>query len=326
VTPNPLSRAARGLPLAAALLLAAACSPPAATGWSGYAEGDYVQVAAPLGGTLIALAVQAGQTVARDAPLFTLESDAEMAARAEAQARQAGAQAQARNIDSGKRDDEIAVIRAQLVQARAADALARSELARLRPLQVQGFVSQARLDDAVAVSAQSEARINELEAALRVAQLPGRVDERDAARASASAADQALRQTQWRLDQKQQRAPAAAQVHDTYFRVGEWVPAGQPVVSLLPPGAVKARFFVAETDVAKLAPGQAVELRCDGCGAPIAATIRRIATRAEYTPPVIYSNEQRARLVFMVEAWPAPADAPRLRPGQPLDVRRAAGA
>jgi HlyD family secretion protein len=110
-------------------------------------------------------------------------------------------------------------------------------------------------------------------------------------------------------------------VADTYFRAGEWVPAGAPVVSLLPEGATKARFFVPETEVASLAAGQAVGLSCDGCGAPIPARITRIATQAEYTPPVIYSNAQRAKLVFMVEALPVAAEARRLRPGQPLDVR-----
>ena len=90
---------------------------------------------------------------------------------------------------------------------------------------------------------------------------------------------------------------------------------------MLPPGAVKARFFVPETELGALKLGQNVELRCDGCGAPIAARIDFIATRAEYTPPVIYSNAQRARLVFMVEARPDAKDGARLKPGQPVDVK-----
>jgi HlyD family secretion protein len=74
--------------------------------------------------------------------------------------------------------------------------------------------------------------------------------------------------------------------------------------------------------VASLAAGQAVLIGCDGCGAPIPARIDFIATQAEYTPPVIYSNAQRARLVFLVEARPEAKDAARMRPGQPIDVRR----
>ena len=118
-----------------------------------------------------------------------------------------------------------------------------------------------------------------------------------------------------------------ALVADTFFEAGEWVNAGQPVVALLAPGAVRARFFVPEAELGALAIGQAVQLRCDGCTAPAAARIDFIASRAEYTPPVIYSNAQRARLVFMVEARPeTKEDARHLKPGQPVDVRPLAGA
>ncbi|MFO1218438.1 MAG: HlyD family efflux transporter periplasmic adaptor subunit [Burkholderiaceae bacterium] len=306
------------------IVAASACSEPPAPAWSGYAEGDYVYVAAPLGGALAQLAVQAGQEVAAGAPLFALESDLEHAARDEAQARYTQASAQVDNAAKGRRRDEIAMTQAQLAQARAQAQLAQADLARQQLLLAQGFISPARIDDAKAALAQAKARVAELEAALQVARLPARSDEQRAAQAVADAASQALRQSQWREQQKLQRAPAAGRVADTYFRVGEWVNAGAPVVALLPAGAVKARFFVPETEVASLAPGQGVQLSCDGCGAPIAARITRIATQAEYTPPVIYSNAQRAKLVFMVEARPEGDAADRLRPGQPLDVRRRA--
>jgi HlyD family secretion protein len=314
----------RILSVCAFAVLAAGCERAAPTGWSGYVEGDYVYVSAPLAGTLAALPVAAGASVPQGAPLFTLEAEAERLARAEAQARQSAAQAQAANTDSGRRTDEIAVTEAQLARSRAQAALAKTELARVQALVAQNFVSPAQLDDARAAEAQARARVGELEAAVRVARLPARTQERVAAHASAGAAAEAVKQADWRLAQKAQRAPAAAQVADTYFRLGEWVPAGQPVVSLLPPGAVKARFYVAESEAGALAPGQAVTIHCDGCGAPIAARISRIATQAEYTPPIIYSNAQRAKLVFMVEARPnTPADAARLRPGQPIDVQKA---
>jgi hypothetical protein len=120
-------------------------------------------------------------------------------------------------------------------------------------------------------------------------------------------------------------APLAAQVEDSYYRVGEWVPAGSPVLSLLAPAAVKARFWVAEADLPKAQPGSQVTLRCDGCGAPMPATIRFLARNAEYTPPLIYSRDNRAKLVWMAEALPSAADAARLRPGQPLDVTLGSG-
>ena len=305
-------------------LALSACSEKPATGWSGYAEGDYVYVAAPLAGKLESLAVYPGQSVAKNGLLFTLESESERAAQAEAAARLAGAQAQAANTDKGRRAEEIAVTQAQFNQAQAAATLARNELARQQQLVAQGFVAKARVEDANSALSQAQARVAELGAALQVAKLPARVDERSAAQASASAAAESLHQSQWRTGQKQQTSPAAAVVADVFFRAGELVPAGQPVVSLLPPENIKARFFVPEAQVATLSVGQLVQLQCDGCGAAITARISRIATQPEYTPPVIYSNAQRAKLVFMVEARANATDAPRLRPGQPLDVRLAA--
>jgi HlyD family secretion protein len=301
----------------------AGCSDKPAPAWSGYAEGDYVYIAAPLAGRLEVVSVKAGQQVAKDAPLFALESESEAAARDEAAARLAGAQAQASNLDKGKRREEMAVMNAQLAQAQAQASLARQELQRQQQLITQGFVAKARVDDATTTLNQAQARVKELQAALDVARLPARTDERTASQANATAASEVLRQTRWRTGQKQQVAPATALVAEVFFQPGEFIPAGQPVVSLLPPQNIKARFFVPEADLASISPGQNVVLHCDGCASPVNAHISRIATQPEFTPPVIYSNAQRAKLVFMVEAQPEPQEANRLKPGQPLDVRRA---
>jgi HlyD family secretion protein len=127
-------------------------------------------------------------------------------------------------------------------------------------------------------------------------------------------------QSDWKLAQRAVAAPAAALVHDTYYTVGDFVPAGSPVVSLLPPANVKARFYVPETLLAKISAGLVVKLACDGCGEPVPATVDYVSNRAEFTPPVLYSKENRGKLVFLVEARPSPADAARLKPGQPVDV------
>lgn len=310
--------------LAATALAACGREPPPA--WSGYAEGDPVYVAAPVAGQLLDLQVQRGDTVAAGAPLFSIDVTPMRAARAEADARLAAARAEQADAAKGRRPDEIAMSRAQLAQARAQSALAETDLARQQQLIGQGFISAARLDDARAAAAQARQRVRELESSLRVAELPARSDQQAAARANAEAASAALEQQQWREAQTRQRAPAAGLVDDTFYRVGEYVNAGQPVVALLPPSQRKARFYVPEPELASLRPGQAVLLSCDGCGAPIAARISYISPQPEYTPPVIYSNSQRARLVFLVEARPDPAQATRLHPGQPLEVRPSAGA
>ncbi len=299
-----------------------ACSPAPTTGWSGYAEGETLYLSAPVAGRLSALDVRSGDQVEPRQLLFSLEDSLERAADAEAQARAMSAEAQARNSDKGRRRQELAITEAQLRQARTQAELASSELARQQQLLAQGFVQRARVDDARLVLRQAEARVAELDAALQSARLPARDDERAAVQALARAAESGRAQTDWRLQQKAQRAPQAGVVTDVFFRPGEWVNAGAPVIALLPADQRKARFFVPEGQLGKLKLGQAVSLSCDGCGTPIAARISYISPQPEFTPPVIYSNAQRAKLVFMVEARPDKAeDAVKLHPGQPLDVR-----
>ena len=138
--------------------------------------------------------------------------------------------------------------------------------------------------------------------------------------ARSTAARALASQWAWRLSQKEVAATQAGLVVDTLYREGEWVPAGRPVVRLLPPQNVKVRFFVRETEVGAIQPGRKVLMHCDGCAADVAGTVSYLADAPEYTPPVIYSNETRAKLVFMVEARPAPDAAQALRPGQPVTV------
>jgi HlyD family secretion protein len=272
----------------------------------GYVEGEYVRVAAPASGQLQGLFVERGATVEAGAPLFELEQVREQAAVAEAEARVA-------DLRKGKRADEVDVIRAQAEQARAQLQLATAQLKRFEELRPKGLVSAEQLDAARSESDRAKARVRELEAQLRTADLSARSD-------AIRGAEAQLEQVRWQLAQKKGVAPAAGLVDDTLYRVGEWVPAGAPVVSLLPPQNRVVRFYVPEPVVATLRPGQAVQVHRDGADAPLAATISFIAPRAEFTPPVIYSREARAKLVFLIEARPAAADAATLHPGQPVDV------
>ena len=145
--------------------------------------------------------------------------------------------------------------------------------------------------------------------------------QRDADQAQVAAQTAALDKARWSFDQKQQFAPTNALVQDTLYRVGEWVAAGNPVVELLPPGNIKVRFFVPQAALPRIKPGQTVSVTFDGGQHSYSATVNYISTQAEFTPPVIYSQENRAKLVFMIEAKFSPADAADLRPGQPVDVQ-----
>ncbi|GIK85804.1 MAG: HlyD family efflux transporter periplasmic adaptor subunit [Burkholderiales bacterium] len=311
--------ATRALGWLAVAAFAAGCDAPPPAGLAGYVEAETVRVAAPVAGTLARLDVARGQQVAAGTPLFVLESAQEAHARAEAQARLARAQAALANLEKGRRAPEVASVEAQLAQAQAALRASEATLERARRLVAEKFLPPQQYDEALAQRDRDRARSAELAAQVQVAKLPARSDEIAAARAEAVAAAEALAQAQWRLDQKAQGAPVAGLVEDTLYRPGEWVGAGVPVVSLLPPGNVKVRFYVPEPHLAAVAPGAAATVRCDGCGAPIPVRVDYVAPQAEYTPPVIYSRENRAKLVFLVEARPAhPVGA--LRPGLPVEV------
>ncbi|MCP3727614.1 HlyD family efflux transporter periplasmic adaptor subunit [Paraburkholderia sp. CNPSo 3272] len=306
--------------ICAAALVLAACSRHGPAGWQGYAEGEYVYLASSQSGTLTHLDVQRGQTVTANAAAFALDSVEEAAARDEAQHRLTAAQQQLADLQTGKRPPEVRVTEAQLAQAEANARKAALQLTRDETQLRAGGIAQAQLDDSRAQAASTAAQVRELQGQVRVANLPGRSAQIAAQAADVEAARASLAQAQWRLDQKRVSVPSGGLVYDTLFRVGEWVQAGNPVVQMLPPQNVKVRFFVPETIVGSLAPGRKVNVRCDGCAALVPATITWISNAAEYTPPVIYSNENRAKLVFLIEARPSAEDAVKLHPGQPVEV------
>jgi len=307
-------------PLAAAAIFAAGCGPAGERPLQGYVEGEYVRIAAPFAGTLQQLSVKRGDAVAAGAPVFALERENEVAARRQAEQQLQAAQARLDNLKTGKRPPEVETVAEQLRQAMALRELSAANLKRQADLQASGFVSIAALDDARTQLKRDEAQVAGLQASLATTKLPARIDEIRAAEADARAARDVLAQADWRLAQRAVAAPAGGLVHDTYYVVGDWVPAGSPVASVLPPGNVKVRFYVAEAVLGRLQRGQTVTVACDGCAAPVAATISFIADRAEFTPPVLYSKDNRTKLVYLVEAKPALADAARLHPGQPVDV------
>ncbi|WP_454709995.1 HlyD family secretion protein [Cupriavidus nantongensis] len=305
-----------------AVLLVAACGNPRTDSWQGYVEGEFVSVASPFAGRLDALSVQRGQQVGQGAALFALEADDERAARQQAEDQLRAAEATLQDLKTGKRPVEVEVSRAQLAQAQAQAQRSAAALRRDQRQYEIGGIAQAQLDESRAQASSDAARVRELQRDIDVARLPGREAQQAAQAAQVAAARAALAQAQWKLSRKTVSATQAGLVYDVPYRLGEWVPAGSPVVRMLPPGNVKVRFYVPETVVGALRNGQAVQVRCDGCAAPVAATISYVANEAEYTPPVIYSNETRRKLVFLVEARPSPADAPKLRPGQPVEVVR----
>ena len=302
------------------LALLAACSGRPNGGFQGYAEGDFVYLSSSQAGRLDRLSVARGEQVAAGAPLFALESEQEQAAQRQAQHQLEVAQAQLKDLQTGKRPSEVAVIRAQLLSAEVQARKSALQRGRDESQYRAGGISQEQLEATRAEAESDAARVREIQHQVEVARLPGRDEQLHAQTEQMEAARAALTEANWKLDQKSIAAPQSGLVYDTLYRQGEWIGAGNPVVRMLPPQNIKVRFFVPETVLGSLAPGRLVSLQCDGCATQVPAVISYISAESEYTPPVIYSNETRVKLTYMIEARPSLQDAPKLHPGQPLTV------
>lgn len=316
----------RSIPIAAALSLLCAlfgCSrtSPAPGTIQGYVEGEFVYIAAPFPGKLEKLFVQRGAQVKAGDPLFELENVQEKTARDEAELRLAQIRAQLADAKKGKRPTEIESGTAQLKLAQVALQFAEKEFARQEKLLAAKVVSVQDVDRSRSQRDQERARVAQLKAELNTARLGSRGDQIAAIEANMRAVEAALTRSQWDLAQKRQTAPAAGVVFDTLYRTGEWVAAGRPAVVLLPPGNIKVRAFVPQPLLASIRQGDRVQVTVDGKAAPLTGTVRFISPQAEYTPPVIYSRENRQKLVYMVEIGFEGAAALQLHPGQPVDVR-----
>jgi HlyD family secretion protein len=306
--------------LIGATLLVSGCDQYSSAEFPGYMEADLVLVGSEQGGRVETLSVKEGDSVGPGAPIFTLESTEQTAAVAAAKARVT--EAEARLADAKQqmqRPSEIEVLEASLAQAKAMLVQSNLNLDRTQTLFDKQWVSKAQLDEAIAQHDRNEAAVAEAERRITAAKLPNRSDLIDAAAASVEAARHSLEQAEKALAKRKVYAPASGTIEEVYFRPGEVVNAGQAVVALLPPGNLKVRFFVQEPVRANLQVDQTVTVTCDGCTGKLTAKISFIAREAEFTPPVIFSREQREKLVFLIEALPAEATA-KLTAGQPVTV------
>ncbi|MBJ7409710.1 MAG: HlyD family efflux transporter periplasmic adaptor subunit [Phenylobacterium sp.] len=283
---------------------------------SGYIEGEPLYMAAPVAGTVRQVSVVRGQDVAAGEALFVVDPAQVRAQADQASAEAAAAQAQAQDARKGQRPAELAVFEANIAAAEARARDAHADLRRVQPLVRQGWYAPARLDDARAAAEAADAQVRAARKQRDAALLGAREDQVRAADARVTQAQAAVTGAAARLAEVAPRAPARARVEDVFFHPGEWAPANQPILSLLPDERIKVRFFVPERDRAAYRIGRTVRFACDGCASGLSARIEFVAPRPEFTPPVIYSREARDRLVYLVEARPSA----RLNPGQPVDV------
>lgn len=298
----------------------AGCGDGGPAEYQGYATADLVYVGAEESGRIASLAVKRGDTVAAGAPLFALDATVYAAERERAAARLERAQAALAKVRAARQQpEEIDVLRARERQAEAALMLSTEELERQRRLRARGVTPVATLDKAESQFRRDRAALEEIREQIRLGRLPARDHDIAVALAEVEAAKAELKSAAERLGRRRVSAPVDAVVQDVLYRPGEVVDAGKPVVVLLPPGNLRFRFYVPETALASLRVGGRVRIACDGCAAELTARVGFVSSEAEYTPPVIFSPEERRKFVYRIEATPE-GGARAIKPGQPLTV------
>ncbi|WP_269930802.1 HlyD family secretion protein [Aminobacter sp. HY435] len=304
------------IPFAASLYSACAAPAPLAVG---YVEGDYVQLAPIEVAQVENIAVRRGDRVEAGKAIVTLESGDARIAVSQAEAALAQAEAQLADLKVGKRPEEIAALEASVRSTKAQAGEASRVLVRTQDLFKRGIATQAQMDEAKTQVEVSEAAIGLAQANLEVAGLPAREETIKAAQKQVEQSRSALEQAQWRLSKRVLTAPAGGRVTDVIRNAGETASPSAPVVSLLPDGAAKLTLFIPETAFSSIQVGTRLAVRCDGCPEGLTARVSYISPDPEFTPPVIYSLENRQKLVYLVEARPEDANSV-LQPGQIVDV------
>jgi len=304
------------IPLIASLFSCAAAAPLAV----GYVEGDYVLLAPIEVAQVQSLTVRRGDQVKKGSAVAQVEDADARIAVLQAEAALAQARAQLADLKVGKRPEEIAVLEAAVKSADAQAEEAVRVRTRVEDLFKRGIATQAQMDEASTAVEVSEAAIGQAKANLAVAGLPARPEAINAAESQVKQAEQALQQARWRLSRRTIEAPAPGRIDDIIRNPGDIAGPAAPVISMLPEGAVKLTLFVPEPSFSSIEVGSMLSVGCDGCGSGLTARVSYVSPDPEFTPPVIYSLENRQKLVYLVEARPE-GGAAALQPGQIVDVR-----
>lgn len=304
------------IPLISSLFAACIGAPTLATG---YVEGEYRLIAPVENARVAMVSVAKGNRVGKGALLAQLDNSDTKAAVAQAKAALANAKARLENLQTGKRPQEIASLQASLRSARAQSEEAERNLERQADLIRRGVATQSTYDSASTSARVARLKAEEVEAQLELSRLPAREAERKAAEAAVDEARANLETAHWRLAERQLHAPEPGEIADVLRREGEMAGPSSPVISLLPDGAVKLVFFVEQALLSQVSQGTSVEATCDGCPSGQSAVVEWIASEPEFTPPVIYSLDNRQKLVWRVEAAPT-SQSSALKPGQIVDV------
>ena len=287
--------------------------------YQGYIEGEFLYIAPEEGGRITSLLAEEGAEVGQGQELFAIDQSVQVEIRRQAEASLIQAEANLRDLKAAlRRPEELAVLSAQKERAQAQFALSQAEFERQKMLREKGFASQSVFDQAQAAFERDKAALEEVHKQIEVGELSSRQDAVQAGEAAVEAAKAALRQIETRIGKLKVKAPENAKVHRIFFRKGEVVNAGQPVLALLPDQNRILRFFVPESDIAKFSVNRKIAVNCDSCPNNLTARVSFISDSVEFTPPIIFSEQERAKLVYRVEA--KPFEAGTLSVGLPVSV------
>jgi HlyD family secretion protein len=235
-----------------------------------------VPIAPEIGGQLAAIRVRKGERVKAGDVLAELAAPELTAALAQARAERAVAIASRDNVYAGVRDEEIAVLAAEIRKAQSRLTYAQAQHDRVATLAGQQFAAQQSLDQAVADTATGQADVALAEANHAAAKNGPTTEERAIADAQVLAATAAVDVLEHRLEKTILRAPADGVVQVIVAEVGEAVRAGQPVLTIDEVAKRWLSFNVREDRLAGTSVGQRVDVQAGGISGPISAPVTEL--------------------------------------------------
>lgn len=287
--------------------------------YTGYVEAEYFYIAAPESGWITTFDKKVGDNIVQDEIIATLDNTYQVLNQKEWQAKLSQANAQLHNLQRGARTDEIAIIENKLNEVKQNKKLADLELERIDHLFSKGLTSQAELDKAQYYQQALAFEIASLVSQISVAKLPARENVIVSAEQDVNAVNAALQKATWQLAQRTVLARNNGIVDQVFYRQGEFINQGQPMMSVLIPESKKVRFYLSQQASTHVKIGDIVQVSSDGVSQPFSAKISYISKHTEFTPPVLYGKDARDSLVFLVEAQFE--QGVTLHKGQPVDVK-----
>lgn len=302
------------------LAFAAGCGNRNRIDGSGTIEMDEIDVASLVGGRVIRMAVDEGDTVQAGDTLAVLQRG-ELSADVETQiAQENRARAQLRDVQAGPRAAERRAAQAELAGAKAEAQLAAIELARTEKLVAGQLVPQADLDRARTRHEAAVARQRAADEAVRLLAAGSRSQMIAAAREGVRAAAGQVASVRSQMNELVLTAPISGTVLLRNFESGEVAPPGIAVVTLGDASHLWIRVFVSVPELPSVHLGDAVELHVSGTKQTFRGTVTEIASEAEFTPRVALTEEEKANLVFGVKVRLDPSGGV-LKAGLPAEAR-----